>query len=257
MTPRTNSKSSEQNKEETLVLAVERSNRLPAARACWLPRGECRNSDGTNTDTPLEKCAAADQGMEQTAGQNTGAIIQLKIMSATETKMATGASPAVDNQKPKAAGGSFRLRRMPTVAPRGEQRGEFISVVCGDEETVKGGKTRQLVTVSVQLEATDKNKNPFVVTKVYNIAGRGVTAFADDYKSWSGEELTREQMDPFEPSIMVGKPVVVQIDHRKEGQELVPVIEKFRFFEEVCVWGIRFRLRSADICIRGAPAGGG
>ena len=31
----------------------------------------------------------------------------------------------------------------------------------------------------------------------------------------------------------------------------------YRFFEEVCVWGIRFRLRSADICIRGAPAGGG
>jgi hypothetical protein len=227
MTPRTNSKSSEQNKEETLGLAVERSNRLPAARACWLPRGEGRNSDGTNTDTPLEKCAAADQGMEQTAGQNTGAIIQLNIMSATETKTATGASPAVDNQKPKAANVPFQLRKMPIVAPRGEQRGQFISVVCGDLEILKDDKKRQLVTVFVQLEATDKNKNPFVVTKVYNVKGRGDTAFEDDYKSWSGEELTPEQMDDFDPSIIVGKPVVVQITHRKEGKELVPVIEKF------------------------------
>lgn len=142
-------------------------------------------------------------------------------------KTATGASPAVDNQKPKAANVPFQLRRMPTVAPRGEQRGQFISVVCGEEETLKGGKTRQLVMVSVQLQATDKNKNPFVVTKVYNIAGRGATAFAADYKSWAGEELTPEQMDPFDPGVMIGKPVVVHIDHRKEGQELVPVVEQF------------------------------
>ena len=120
------------------------------------------------------------------------------------------------------------LKKMPTVAPKGQNRG-----VCTDFKVEAGkddlGKDYNRFTTIVTLEAKDPEGKAYQVEKTYNLLGRGVREFQADFLSWTGRLLTDEELAAFDAeAAMKGKPVIVELSHRKDGKnKLVADIEKF------------------------------
>jgi hypothetical protein len=73
-----------------------------------------------------------------------------------------------------------------------------------------------------QLEAKNAQGQPFQVQKVYNCVGngRGINAFLKDYELWTGAALSETELcNEFDANEVVkGKPVLVEISHRKNGK---------------------------------------
>ena len=121
----------------------------------------------------------------------------------------------------------IQIRKIPSVAPAGPQKGRFIGATESVETNTKGGTYRKL-TVSVQLEALDREGKPFVVTREYNLDGHGPSDFERDFSDSFGRALTPEEVEAFEPDILLkGKPVIVQIVRRPAGKKFIAEIEKF------------------------------
>jgi len=119
------------------------------------------------------------------------------------------------------------LKSPPAIAPRGCQRGVFTAAKQETGADALGTEFNR-VTVVVQLEALDARKKPYEISKVYNLAGRGFSAFCEDFKAWSGRALTQDEVEGFDPDVLIkGQQVIAKIDHRKNGKELVAVIKGF------------------------------
>lgn len=120
------------------------------------------------------------------------------------------------------------LKKMPAVAPRGQNRGVFtdLKVEAGKDDL---GKDYNRLTVIVTLEAKDPDGKAYQVEKTYNLLGRGVREFQADFLSWSGRLLTDEELAAFDAeTAMKAKWVIVELSHRKEGKnKLVTDIDKF------------------------------
>jgi hypothetical protein len=119
------------------------------------------------------------------------------------------------------------LKSAPAIAPRGKQPGVFI-----DTKQTTGtdsfGVAYNNVTVCVDLHAKDKRGNPYRIEKAYNLLGRGFSAFAKDFQSWNLRKLTQDEVEAFNPEdLMKGKPVVVEVAHRKVGTDVVAHIAAF------------------------------
>ena len=117
---------------------------------------------------------------------------------------------------------------MADIAPRGNNTARFIDL----KQTTRKSKTGVLqpaLQLTVELDKKNKSGIPFQVDRFYNLGTRaqGVTQFVKDCLAWSGRRLTPEELDAFDPSQLVGKPVTVVISHRKEGKTYQPVIEEF------------------------------
>ena len=120
------------------------------------------------------------------------------------------------------------IKKLPAVAPKGQNLGVFSDI---KQETGKDdlGKDFNRLKKIVTLEAKNPDGKPYTVEKTYNLLGRGVRDFQADFLSWSGRLLTDEELAAFDAeAAMKGKPVIVEISHRKEGKnKLVADIEKF------------------------------
>jgi hypothetical protein len=128
---------------------------------------------------------------------------------------------------------TFQLKKKPAIAPRGLQKGTFASMrqECPISEK---GKQQNTIIISIELQAKDTSNNPYIVEKTYNMDGRGLTLFSEDFASWSGRELTLDEAEEFQADkLLLKRPVNVAIEHRKNGSKLVPVISKFLPTEEL------------------------
>ena len=119
------------------------------------------------------------------------------------------------------------LKSAPAIAPRGKQAGTFIEARQESGKDQYDTAFNRLVAV-VQLDAKDKNDSPFKIEKSYNLLGRGVSGFADDFKSWKRRALTQDEIEGFDPDVLIkGQKVVVEIVHRKVGKEIAANIGGF------------------------------
>jgi hypothetical protein len=123
---------------------------------------------------------------------------------------------------------TLTLKKMPRVAPKGRNHGVFTAI---QQEAGKDdlGKDYNRLKVVVTLDTKDPDGKPYQVEKTYNLLGRGVRDFQADFLSWSGRLLTDEELQAFKSETeMKGKPVIVELSHRKDGKnKLVAEIEKF------------------------------
>jgi len=121
----------------------------------------------------------------------------------------------------------LQLRKMPAIAPRGQNRGIFASINVEPGQDATGNEC-QVLKVEVELEIKHPQGVPYTVTKQYNLESRGLASFQKDFASWSGRELTDEELDQFDADKwMKNKSVLVEIKHRKEGKNSIPVIKSF------------------------------
>ncbi len=120
------------------------------------------------------------------------------------------------------------LKQMPAVPPKGRNGGNFSEIKL-ETGADKLGKAFSRLKVRVALEALDPHGKRWEVEKIYNLLGRGVRDFQADFLSWSGRLLTDEELSAFDAeAAMKGKPVVVELSHRRVGKnKLVADIEKF------------------------------
>ena len=122
---------------------------------------------------------------------------------------------------------SLTIRKLPAVAPKGQNPGNY-GVVTQESGKDKLGKDYSTLKVPVILAAKDPDGKAYQVEKTYNLLGRGVREFQADFLSWSGRQLTDEELDAFNAETeMNGKPVIVELSHRKQGKTIVADIEKF------------------------------
>ena len=119
------------------------------------------------------------------------------------------------------------LKPSPAIAPRGKQAGTFI------EARQESGKDQydaafNRVVVVVQLDSKDKSNTPFKIEKSYNLLGRGVSGFSDDFRSWNRRQLTQDEVEGFDPDALIkNKRVIVEVNHRKSGKDLTAYIAAF------------------------------
>ena len=143
-------------------------------------------------------------------------------------KSASTATPIVSIVKKS----TFAFKTRPEIAPTDLQKCKFISAINETpSETTEDGSEFNRVVVTVELEATDRKKNHFLLTKKYNIlpSGRGFTAFIEDFNAWSGAGLTEDDLytERDYTAEYGGRPLVVDVGHRKDGKEWESVIESF------------------------------
>ena len=123
----------------------------------------------------------------------------------------------------------FCFKQRPAIATKGLHPATFISAI--NESGGEGDNEYNHLKVAVKLAETDPKGQPFTVQKLYNIlpTGRGISAFLDDFNSWSGEALTEDDLySEFDCDARIkDKPVVVEIDHRKKGSDWEAFIKSF------------------------------
>lgn len=118
---------------------------------------------------------------------------------------------------------------MLVIAPKGIQNAVFTSAI--NEESVEIGKEFNRVVTKVKLEAQDPNGVQFELEKKYNIldGGRGFKSFTTDFNSWSGAELTEDDLytERDFTEEFGGQPLVVEVGHRKIGSDWEAYIVAF------------------------------
>jgi hypothetical protein len=111
----------------------------------------------------------------------------------------------------------FAFKNRPEIAPKGWQSGNLIGVV---NEVPEFGEDFNRAIKSVKLEATDVRGEHFVLSKTYNLHGRGAAAFLEDYNAWAETKMTDDDLhESFDGEKDAGKPLVVEVGHRKVGKD--------------------------------------
>lgn len=122
---------------------------------------------------------------------------------------------------------NINLIDQPNVPPSGRNTGTFTFVKKEEDKDVDGNHFKNLV-IGTELEAIDPTTSkPFILQKTYNLLGRGLSAFKNDYRSWSGKKLTDKELAPFNGSLIEKQPVTVMIKHKKDGKDTIAVIDAF------------------------------
>ena len=144
---------------------------------------------------------------------------QTQIMKINKTAVV----PAVQTVKKTV----FALKKRPYIAPKGLQKVAF-TVAVHESGGVGESAFSRIHTV---VEGQDSNGTRFKLPKNYNTMPnkRGVNNFVGDYNDWSGAGMTEDDLyNEFDFGAMfVGKPVVVEIEHRKIGTEWEAYIKAF------------------------------
>ena len=120
------------------------------------------------------------------------------------------------------------LKRAPAIASRGKQSGVFFDITQTNKVDATGVEISNDLNVIVKLDAKDPSGKHYQVTKTYNILGRGFAAFSKDFESWKSRPLTEDEIEGFDPDVLIkGRKVVCAIEHRKDGKDTVAVIKAF------------------------------
>lgn len=121
----------------------------------------------------------------------------------------------------------LNLIKIPDLPPSGKQLGNFVDVTSASGKNEDGNDFNDLI-VRVELDATDKTGTKYRLEKRYNLLGRGLSMFRSDYKDWSGRKLKDQDLVAFDAdTLMKGQRATFVIKHRKEGKELVAVLDRF------------------------------
>lgn len=142
-------------------------------------------------------------------------------MSHTQNAIAPAANATT------ATGRIIPIRKKLNIPPEGPNNGKFIDLNLLPEDQDQAGKPRQLLRLDVQLEALDLKGKPFVVSKFYNLLGRGLEILNDDLHDWCGLDLVPEQGEEFDTSAIVGQPVTVELTNRRQGKQWHTTINAF------------------------------
>ena len=119
----------------------------------------------------------------------------------------------------------FTFKTRPEIAPKDLQKATYFGAV---NETPDVGDAFNRIVMTAKLEALDSKGNPFVLTKTYNLLGRGAAAFVEDYNAWSGTGLAEDDFfGNFDGEKDKGKSLVVEVGHRKIGNEWEAFIKSF------------------------------
>lgn len=126
-----------------------------------------------------------------------------------------------------ATGRIIPIRKKLNIPPEGPNKGKFIDLNLLPEDQDQTGKPRQFLRLDVQLEALDLKGQPFVVSKFYNLLGRGLEILNDDLRDWCGSDLVPEQGEEFDTSAIAGQPVMVELTNRRQGKQWQTTIDAF------------------------------
>lgn len=138
-----------------------------------------------------------------------------KIATARRNKKGSGNIMILNLIKPK---------NIPSI---GKHLATFLDITHESGKSEDGSEFNRLV-VTTELEATDKEGRKFTLVKTYNLDGRGLTAFREDYRSWSSRKLTDKDLESFDAeNMMKGQPLAVLVKHRKDGKDTIAVIDAF------------------------------
>jgi len=123
----------------------------------------------------------------------------------------------------------FAFKTRAVMAPKGVVSGTFVVAV--NESGGGGDNEFNRFRIAVQLDAADRKGQPFTVEKTYNLLpnGRGINSFVQDFNAWSSSKLTEDDLyQEFDAQkLITGKPVVVNVEHRKVGKEWEAYIAAF------------------------------
>jgi hypothetical protein len=119
------------------------------------------------------------------------------------------------------------IRKKLNIPPDGLNNGRFLDIELLPEDQDQAGKARQLIRLDVELQARDLSGQPFVLSKFYNLLGRGLEIMNEHLKDWSGLDLITKTDDELDTSSFAGQPVTVTVKNRRQGKQWQTAIESF------------------------------
>ncbi len=109
----------------------------------------------------------------------------------------------------------------------GKHPGTFLDVAKATGKDQDGNEFNRLV-VKGELDTTDKTGKRFPFEKQYNLEGRGVAMFRDDFRSWSERKLTDQELAAFDADKLMNRQrVIVVVKHRKDGKDTLAAVDTF------------------------------
>ena len=120
----------------------------------------------------------------------------------------------------------LNLIEVKDLPPSGKQLGDIVELVMAVGKNEDGNDYKDLV-LGAELDAIDKVGKKYRVEKRYNLFGRGLAIFRNDYKDWSGRKLKDQDLVSFDAEkLMKGQRATFEIKLKKEGKEMVAVINR-------------------------------
>lgn len=142
-------------------------------------------------------------------------------MKTNQIKPIVSATPSVKQNT------VFAFKKRAPIAAAGLNHAVWKSAI---NETPQSGDDFNIVVVSIEVKPKGANDPSFLLQKKYNIkdSGRGASAFVNDYNSWTGANMTEDDLyDSFDGEADKGKELVVEIRHRKVGKNWEAFIHDF------------------------------
>jgi hypothetical protein len=192
--------------------------------------GAPENGAPTNSEVSPQNGTADQIGSQpanNTSDTNPTTIMEIQNGSSENPGNQTGADQDPSDDE------FLTIENPPSIAPEGLQLGRFtkalIFVIKAKEKQKEKQKEKRGLMVSVELVEKDDKGNPFALSRPYNLDGHGRTTFKEEVHAWRGQPLSSEELRKFNPTqILVNKPVMVEIVHRKVGNKSVAQITSFK-----------------------------
>ena len=106
--------------------------------------------------------------------------------------------------------------------PEGVHQARLIRLVdCGSQYSEKFKKSSRKVRVTFELvDCThifdeEKGEQPFLIDREYTLSIGKRATFRKDIEAWLGHKLTKEQLDDFDPEILLGTAGLVQVVYQE------------------------------------------
>jgi hypothetical protein len=121
---------------------------------------------------------------------------------------------------------TLKLIEVKDLPQAGKQLGALVDLVMDAGKNEDGQEFKDLVLTG-DLDATDKTGQKYRIEKRYNLLGRGLAAFRNDYQSWSGRKLKDQDLVSFDSNKLIkGQRVTFDIKLKKDGKEMVAAIDR-------------------------------
>ena len=137
-----------------------------------------------------------------------------------------GAPPAAETTGALPLRKLIPLGRKANIPPTGINTGRFLDVDVPTKDTVVNGKPQRMMRLDVELQALNADGKPFVVSKRYNLAARGVAILSDDLRDWAGQDIVPDG-EELDASVFLHLPVRVEITNSKQGKKYTTSITSF------------------------------
>jgi len=120
----------------------------------------------------------------------------------------------------------FNILTRPDIAPRGLQNAEIVEVcnLIGK----KADKEFSQMDLVFRLNAKNRDGQNHVLTRSYNLSGRGVSLFLEDYNAMTGKEMTKTDLYDFDAQSLVKMPVQAEIDYIEGPKGIISKIKSFQ-----------------------------